>query len=424
MQTLSDREGCCLRARSIAIAGLLATAPMSAMAAASTTADTLSQFVSNGSAKVDFRYRHEYVDQDGIDRTAHASTLRSRVTLESGAVSGFKAIAQIEDVRQFNDDFSDGVSTQTSRARHPTVSDPQGIEFNEAYLQYEYAKAWRLRYGRQRINLNDQRLVGGVAWRQNEQTFDATTLTVTAIPRTEITWALVANVNRILGDDTRAGDHRQDGTSLFNVTYAVSDKVQLAGYHLDIDNDAVAALSNRTLGIRLSGVLPAAEGMSLPFLLEIADQRDSGENPVDYAADLLRVEAGVDLTKVRFDVGYEARDGDRRRGGRDFRAPLGTLHAFNGWADSVDAFNPASGAGLVDGFAGVSAPLLGWKGRLIYHRFEQQDGGADVGDEIDGELTRSFLEHYAVALKFARFDGARAGPADVLKAWVMLSATW
>jgi hypothetical protein len=38
----------------------------------------------------------------------------------------------------------------------------------------QYAtKALDLTLGRQRINLDDQRFVGSVGWRQNEQTFDA-----------------------------------------------------------------------------------------------------------------------------------------------------------------------------------------------------------------------------------------------------------
>ena len=45
--------------------------------------DKLSSMVTGGKASVDFRYRYEYVDEDGIDKDAKASTLRSRLTLAS-----------------------------------------------------------------------------------------------------------------------------------------------------------------------------------------------------------------------------------------------------------------------------------------------------------------------------------------------------
>ena len=52
------------------------------------------------------------------------------------------------------------------------VPDPENIELN--CLQIAWQKNGNgIVLGRQRINLDDQRWVGSVGWRQNEQTFDA-----------------------------------------------------------------------------------------------------------------------------------------------------------------------------------------------------------------------------------------------------------
>jgi hypothetical protein len=50
-----------------------------------------------------------------------------------------------------------------------TIADPQTLGLNRLQVQYA-TKALTVTLGRQRINLDDQRFVGSVGWRQNEQT--------------------------------------------------------------------------------------------------------------------------------------------------------------------------------------------------------------------------------------------------------------
>src|SRR3546814_14452520 len=49
---------------------------------------------------------------------------------------------------------------------------PENIELNRIQLQYMGIAGTVLTVGRQRINHDDQRFVGSVGWRDNEQTFD------------------------------------------------------------------------------------------------------------------------------------------------------------------------------------------------------------------------------------------------------------
>ena len=46
------------------------------------------------------------------------------------------------------------------------VADPDGTEINQALLRYDHTKGNAV-VGRQRINLDNQRFIGSVAWRQN-----------------------------------------------------------------------------------------------------------------------------------------------------------------------------------------------------------------------------------------------------------------
>ena len=98
----------------------------------------------------------ESAGHDMVDAPVSGGTLR--------AAEGTLAIAN-----NYNDtNASNGVEP------YSVVADPENIELNRAQFQYK-TKALTVTGGRQRINIDDQRFVGSVGWRQNEQTFDALT---------------------------------------------------------------------------------------------------------------------------------------------------------------------------------------------------------------------------------------------------------
>src|SRR3546814_15997489 len=78
--------------------------------------------------------------------------------------------------------ISDWSSDVCSSDLFSTIADPQNIELNRLHLQYRGVEGSIVTVGRQRINLDDQRFVGSVGWRQNEQTFDAARLESTFGP--------------------------------------------------------------------------------------------------------------------------------------------------------------------------------------------------------------------------------------------------
>jgi len=57
------------------------------------------------------------------------------------------------------------------------------------------------RIGRQRIIFDNERFIGGVGWRQNEQTFDALSFSHTAGNGFNFTWAYIDKVKRIFGSE-------------------------------------------------------------------------------------------------------------------------------------------------------------------------------------------------------------------------------
>ena len=71
------------------------------------SSDDIPAIVEHGEVNIDFRYRYEFVDQDGFSEDADASTLRSRLSLKSGLFYNTQFFVEVEDVREvFSNNFT------------------------------------------------------------------------------------------------------------------------------------------------------------------------------------------------------------------------------------------------------------------------------------------------------------------------------
>ena len=158
-----------LRAGAATLALLLVVAPVSA------EDEDIATAITSGDASINLRYRLELVDQDSFDENAAASTLRLRMNYKTGTWNSWSAYGEFDYVFEvLLDDFNSGMGTSSPRrGQYPVVADPEGADLNQLYFQLSPGDEWRARIGRQRILLDDQRFVGGVGWRQNEQTYDS-----------------------------------------------------------------------------------------------------------------------------------------------------------------------------------------------------------------------------------------------------------
>ncbi|MFB3105471.1 MAG: alginate export family protein, partial [Pseudomonadales bacterium] len=342
---------------------------------ASPSAD-ISNLITGGDIDLSLRYRYEYVDQDGIFDPAKASTVRSRLSLQSGTYRSFDLFAEVDHIREVGaDDFNAGAGNTPNRTQYPVVADPEGTEVNQAYLDYNASKSWSWRLGRQRINLDNQRFVGGVGWRQNEQTFDALSA-VYQHTEVMVRYIYVSKVRRIFGDDVVAGSHEQAGTHLLNVSGEVEGLGKISGYYYRIDNEDAPASSTDTYGFRLSG-LKDVDGFKARYTVEYAAQKGITDNPVHFGANYWNLDAGVIFGDFDIGLGWEVLTGDADSPGEAFRTPFATLHAFNGWADQ---FLTTPAAGLDDRYLKFKATRGKAIVQMRYHDFEAEDGGTDFGD--------------------------------------------
>jgi len=394
-----------------------AAAPVFAQEASGTLVDA----IRGGEVKLHFRYRYEDVDQDNALRTAHASTLKSRLTYTTKLWEGWQAQAEVENISTIGDDAYN--STHNRKNNYSVVGDPKGTEINQAWIAYSGFGNSTLKLGRQRILLDNERFVGGVGWRQNEQTFDGGSFINKSLPDTTITYAYIANVNRVFGprDGTTAawlGDWDSD-IHLLNLSYTGWKIGALSAYAylMDIEEKLAQAQSNETYGLRFSGKQALGQTVNLLYTFEYARQEDYADNPVGYRADYYTWEGGLALPHaVTLTLGQEVLEGDRAQAGRAFRTPLATLHKFQGWADM---FLATPNAGIEDSYAGASVVFAGITAAVVWHDFQAEDGGKSYGDELDVSLTRKFGQYLTGMLKYADYqeDGFSV---DTRKIWVQL----
>src|SRR5690606_28459648 len=187
----------------------VAVAASAGTGAAGISAAEFSDLVTQGKANVNLRYRFENVDQENISADANASTLKSRLTWTSGTFSGISGVLEVDNISAIgNDNYN---STENGKTHYPVVADPEGTEVNQAFLGVAIAGAGTLDAGRMRINHANQRFLGGVGWRQNEQTYDALRFQSLAINNVTLDYAYIWNVNRVFGPRDGAQKANWDG---------------------------------------------------------------------------------------------------------------------------------------------------------------------------------------------------------------------
>ena len=270
--------------------------------------------------------------------------------------------------------------------------------------------------GNQRINLGTQRYVGGVGFRQQEQTFDALTYNYKS-DSFSLSYSYVDEVNRIF---------QSSATSRIAETFdSESHFVRLnAGdlnayiYALDFENGAAASSITYGLDYKLSL-------SDLTLTGSIATQSDYGDNPVSYDALYYSLVGAYKIDTTTLNFGYEVMGSDD--GDANFATPLATLHKWAGWADvfllGSAVSNGALINGLEDAYIGVAGSTSGISWGVTYHDFSSNEGGISYGTEIDAIAGYKFADNISGEIKYANYSADDPGTVDTEKLWLTLSVS-
>ncbi len=352
---------------------------------------------------IDIRARYEFGDVDALD-TSHAFTIRERLGLKTKAWYGFSALMEGEFSQAVIDDYNGGAgpAADPSDLANTSIFDPETNELNQAYLQYAGYDT-TVKTGRQRISYDNAAFIGNVGWRQNEQTYDALSITNNPIEGLTLNYAYINQVNRIFGSEADSAigfvpgftnvQDLQSSIHLFNSSYTGMPGLTLGGYAYIMNFEDLGVWDNNTFGLSAKGTLG---GIALYGELAWQDKaRLLGQENALYG----HVTATKTFGAQSLTVGLESL-------GAGFKTPLATVHAFNGFADVTDGAR-LSGAhnGLTDLYISHTTPLFwGIKWMNVAHALGDNEISTGYGWEFDSVLTKKFDDHFTTIAKFAHFE--------------------
>jgi hypothetical protein len=381
---------------------------------------------------LDARLRWESVDTQTTDAAAVTLRIRSGVEVKH-LPSHLALLAEAEGTLAIGDNYNafPGSLNLTNppvsqvRPGYAVVADPENIELNRLQIQYK-DKTATITVGRQRINLDDQRWVGSVGWRQNEQTFDAVRGEVKIGPVSlDATYAI--SQRTVFGYD--AGIRTAyDGNFGFIGAGARIGPVQIKAFAYLLDYDSAEQVGgvvkgiadSQTYGLRATAAFRLTPGLGLNLMASYARQSAWQDNGLDFAAGYIAAEGSLTYSGFAFTAGYERLGSDAVTGGRRaVQTPMATLHKFNGWAD---LFLVTPDNGLQDRYVGLSykfpklTALPGLNAQVVYHSFDSDFGGIDYGEEWDASVGFR-LGPVGLLAKYANYRATGFG-ADTEKVWL------
>jgi hypothetical protein len=376
---------------------------------------------------VDVRLRYENVDQEPLAKDADALTVRARLGFETGKAWETVLLAEGEFVWPLQTDYNDTLNGKTT---YPTVADPESYELNRLQFVNTSLPQTTVTLGRQRINLDDQRFVGAVGWRQNEQTFDSLRIVNKTITNLTFDVAYINQVNRVFSKDSPQGRYNGDSYTA-NVAYQLPiGKLTAFGYLLEFDPiaHAPAAISNtavrdssQTYGLRFAGERPLSK-VKVGYVFSYAQQSEYQDNPLNFNNDYYLGELTVTYRQYYAGIGNEVLEGNGVKG---FTTPLATLHKFQGWADKFLTTPPN---GIDDRYVNLGVTLKGvgpldtLSAQASYHQYDAERGSLDYGDEADVQLQGKW-HRFLGTLKYADYSADRLFT-DTTKFWAQLEYIW
>ncbi|HQQ62366.1 MAG TPA: alginate export family protein [Pseudomonadales bacterium] len=408
--------------------------------------------LTSGKVTVNERLRFERVEDDAFAKDADALTLRSKLGYETAPYYGFTLLTEFENVHSVAglNNYQLPAPPTPPATGYAVIADPEGSDFNRFQLRYRGISKLNLTLGRQYLTFDNQRWIGNVGFRQNDQTFDAFSATYTGIDDFTFNYAYVGRVHGITpAFDSNTSDN------LFNVSYNgftwgkftaysydlknQNDTLRLPAAQIDL-NPGLRYITNNSTGLRFEGSynLPTTVPLRALYRAEYANQSaEIMATPTvekRYHADYKLGEIGMTwgfgggnyaLTPM---LGYEFLGSDGGQYG--LQTPYATKHAFNGWADQ---FLVTPKEGLVDQYAtlGLDFNAYAIKTMLQYHEYSSASrnltthDGLDFGTETSLQVVKTFGPKWTIGTKFAvydqadsRADVAVSGKKDLSKAWV------
>ena len=368
------------------------------------------------------RYETAQVSQNNKDR-ANAFTARTHISVTGGllGVEGLTATVGLQGVNNFG--YTEYAPAKTNGTKkYDVIADNQGAMLSEASVDYTMGKT-ALHAGRSQVNLDNQRFIGTVGWRQMERSYDTIYAADNSVKNLSLLAAYVYGFAGVTGTETTGTN-----SILLHAAYTVMPELKITAYDymLAVGKQGV---DSDTYGLALTGKVNA--GAKLSYRAEYAVQKDPtmelGTKNLKADADYYNLDLGANISGVLAGVNYELLSG--ANGSKTtFKPTLGTNHKFNGWADVFYVSATPSG-GLKDANVRLGYKAKGFgKVLAVYHNFTADEKMAaattgttdDLGSEIDVVYANAIpgFKNLKGLVKYASYSkGKAAEPAGTKATW-------
>ena len=323
------------------------------------------------------RLRYEDVAQ-GI-QGAQGLTLRSRFSYKTPSYHFFSGLLEFENITAIPNDenYNSGSNQQFDDL---LIQDPVGTEVSRVWLAYDVSNTL-IKFGRQKVSLNNERLVGADSFRQNEQSFSGVSVLNQSLNLTRISLAQLNSVQGV-GGKKNPLSHSEINAKLLNIQYRGILSSKLTFYGLWLKNHPLQTQwETNTYGSRFEGET-GDEAFSIDYVFEYARQEDTGKNTLNYQANYSLMELDFGRRGYHIKLGREILGAD---GDGFFVTPLASLHDFQGENDQF--VNQGLGnihGGIKDQYAKFTYSYLkNLSFSTIYHDFKSSEpnGSGNLGHE-------------------------------------------
>jgi hypothetical protein len=381
---------------------------------------SLADSVARGRFTLELRPRYNRIDESDKALRTEGGTVRLTAGFESAPIQSTRVIVEGIHTHHIDPNFNDDPASINS-SPYPLLPDPRHTGMNRVYLEYLGLEDTRIRAGRQRVRLDNQRWISDNDFRQIPQLFDGISVVNEALPNTQLYGAYFGRVR------TTSGTSSDLDLTLLHAAWnpKPGHYVSLYGYfHDQAQNGAFTGFANnsyRVIGARFEGTAAPwlrMEGVDFPFEAEYAAQRAFAGGDGRINADYWRVGGGIAWRETVLRADYETKESNHGLYG--LQMPLTDFYAFNGW--TLHFYNTPR-QGLRDKWATLRQ---GWRDFTLfteYHRFKSDFGAIDFGRELDIGLTYAWNENTTLRFQHARYDPGSGTPDPrIRKTWITF--TW
>ncbi len=378
-----------------------------ALAQETTPLDALAK----GKASLEIRTRYEHVDDSVSLKTADAPTNRLVLTYKTAQWEGLSLTAQFENVAVLGSTRYFVPQTGYGKNTHATVVDQPLSGLNQLFVEWKGLKA-----GRQILNLDNQRFIGSVGWRQNDQVFTGLTYSLdtkyVGLNLGHLTQAhLITGFTKPINGELVNVDVKVIPQGHIRAFYYAFDEQVKAGTALAAATGSSTASSFKHTGARLDGdVWKLFYDLSAAKQDRTKDATPTGTLEADYRFFGL----GFRFTKAHsLQVAQETLE-------PGFKTPYATLHAWNGW---VDRFLATPAKGLEDTFATYKGKVGAWTFEASHHTYKAETDGTAYGKEWNAMVGFQATKWWSLMAKASTYTGDAAsapGPLskDTKKFWL------